>query len=99
MKKNNVINVKDICISTYTNVDGQALKIAVTELFSVCDIVVVSFHGIDSVSTSFLNSSFGELVSNFGIDNIRKRVKVTNYTTSLINSIKKYINSLTFELV
>ncbi len=99
MKKNNLINVSDICISTYSNADGQSLKAAVTELLSGCETVVVSFHGIDSVSTSFLNSSFGELVSEFGLEIIKKRVKITNYTSSLLNSIKKHINSLSYELV
>lgn len=99
MKKNNLINVSDICISTYTNADGQTLKAAVTKLLSGCDTVVVSFHGIDSVSTSFLNSSFGELVSDFGLESIKKRVKITGYTSSLLNSIKIYVNSLSYELV
>ena len=56
-------------------------------------------NSIDSVSTSFLNSSFGELVSDFGLEDIKKRVKITNYTSSLLHSIKKYINSLSYELV
>lgn len=99
MKKNNQIIVSDICVSAYTNIDGQTLKAAVTKLLSSCDTVVISFHGIDSVSTSFLNSSFGELVSDFGLEDIKKRVKITNYTSSLLHSIKKYINSLSYELV
>ncbi len=99
MKKNNQIIVSDICISTYTNADGQTLKSAIADILLVCDSAVVSFHGIDSVSTSFLNSSFGELVSDFGLEDIKKRVKITNYTSSLLHSIKKYINSLSYELV
>jgi len=97
MKDSYILNIKDICVSTYTNADGMSLKLAVSNLLNTYDHIVISFHSIDSVSTSFLNSSFGELISDYGIDIFKDRIKVTNYTNSLITTIKKYINSFSLE--
>ena len=94
----NILNIKDICVSTYTNSDGMALKIAVSNLLNTHESVILSFHGIDTVSTSFMNSFFGELVSEYGLDVFKNRIKVTNYTNTLLNVIKSYIKSLSYQV-
>ena len=98
MKNGYILNITDVCVSTYTNSDGMSLKLAVSNLLNTHETVILSFHGIDSVSTSFMNSFFGELVSEYGLDIFKNRIRVTNYTNSLLNVIKSYIKSLSYQV-
>jgi len=92
------LKVQDICGSTYTNSDGVLLNNAVVKLLSTYETVILSFHNVSSVSTSFLNSSFGEIANEKGLDIIKQRIKITDCTSSVISMLKLYVRSLEYEL-
>ena len=85
------IIVKDICKGTFTNADGVALYCAISKVLSASGNVVLSFNGIDALSSSFLNSSIGNIIDEKGIDVLKNRIKITHYTPTLAEAIKKYV--------
>ena len=91
MKGQKHIVVRDICKGTFTNVDGVALYCAISKLFDISDVIILSFSGIDAVSSSFLNSSIGNIIDERGTDVLKNKLKITHYTPSLASDIKKYI--------
>lgn len=99
IENDNILYVKSICDSTFTNNDGLKLKNAITEMLLEHNNVVLSFHNVSSISSSFLNSSFGELAYEIGHNSLKQRIKITNYTNTIISSIRKYVNSLAVEYV
>ncbi len=88
------IPVKDISQGTLSNIDGVNLKIAIENSLGNADIILLSFEGISSISSSFLNSSIGEITDKFGFDILKDRIKITNYTPHLAGIIQKYISNL-----
>ena len=91
MKDQKTIIIKDICKGTFTNADGVALYCAISNVFNVSDVIILSFSGIDAISSSFLNSSIGNIIDDRGIDVLKNKIKITHYTPSLANDIKRYI--------
>lgn len=91
--KKQTITVKDVCQGTFTNAGGVALYYAIVRALDVSDVVVLSFDEITAVSSSFLNSSIGNIIDERGIDVLKSRVKITHYTPTLAAAIKKYIVS------
>lgn len=98
MKNQSILLVKDICKGTFTNIDGVALKKAISNALCSSDFVILSFSGVDAVSSSFLNSSIGDIIDEYGLDYLRNKIKITKYTASLADVIKKYISSYTHQL-
>jgi hypothetical protein len=88
------IIVKDLTSGTLTNVDGLNLRVAIDSVLASGDSVLLSFNGIHTISSSFLNSSLGEIVDKNGFDVLKSRIKITNYTTPLAGAITKYVNDL-----
>lgn len=94
MKESTLLIVKDLCKSTLSNADGVSLKIAIVNSLKDSKNVLISFKGIDSISSSFLNSSIGEVVDEMHFDVLRNRIKITSYTSHLAVIIQNYISSL-----
>lgn len=92
MKQQSVILVKNICDGTFTNADGYALFLNLTKVLDVYDTAVLSFSGIDAVSSSFLNSSIGAIIDQKGLEILKNRIKITNYTPALAGAIKVYVS-------
>ncbi len=92
MKTDKII-ITNFSLSALSNADGVKVYTAVNNLLSDGYTVIVSFSGINAVSTSFLNSFIGSLVENYGF-NILTRVKIVDYTASIANLLKNYINDL-----
>ena len=97
MKNQEIIIVRDICKGTFTNADGIALYCAILNVLDVSDSIILSFTGIDAVSSSFLNSSIGNIIDEKGIDVLKSKIKITHYTPSLANEIKKYITQYSYQ--
>ena len=92
MKTEKII-ITDFSHSALSNADGVRIYTVVNNLLADGNIVVVSFAGINAVSTSFLNSFIGSLAEHHGL-NILTRVKVVDYTASIANFLKNYIAEL-----
>lgn len=88
------IFVSDIVSSTYSNTDGFSLFLAIDNALKNNDVITISFRDITSLSSSFLNSSFGELYEKYDHAILKKRVLISDYTPSVLNMIKDYITRL-----
>jgi len=90
------IIIKDITTGTTSNIDGLSLKLAINSSLADSDNILLSFEGITTISSSFLNSSIGEIVDQYGFDILKDRIKITHYTPSLAKIITKYIDDLRY---
>jgi len=87
------ISIKDVASSTLSNADGVKLQTAIDKILSDGDTVVISFYGINVVSSSFLNSSLGNLIDKYGFD-ILAKIKLIDYTATIASYIKSYISNI-----
>ena len=86
--------VKDIVSGTLSNIEGTTLYCAIDSALKNNDSIYLSFESINTISSSFLNSSIGTLVDTYGIDIIKDRIKIVNYTKPLAAVIVKYVSDL-----
>ncbi len=89
-----IIVIKDAVLGTFSNADAVPLRILMEDSLKNRDSVVLSFDGVHTLTSSFLNSSIGEIVDSFGFDTLKGRVSLTNYTPSVASVITNYINDL-----
>lgn len=87
-----LIVVNDLYPACTTNMDAVALDAAVRSALRDGDAVKLDFHGITGMTTSFLNSSFGGWVEDFGMDALKGKITLTNYKPYIANFIKKYLD-------
>jgi hypothetical protein len=84
--------LKQIVTETYTNSAGCTLYVALKDKFLTNQPIELSFDGISSTSSSFLNSSFGALIDEFGLAKFTSLVKIKNVTKGEAEILKKYIS-------
>jgi len=87
------IIVKDLVHSTLSNAGGFQLQIAIDNALANADNIILSFHDINTISSSFLNSSLGNIVDQYGFD-ILNKIKIIDYTSPIASFLKKYISDL-----
>ena len=85
------INIKKQVKGTSTNMEGFALKCILQPFLNKREVVKVSFENTTPMSSSFFNSSFGELIDEYGYDVFRLMVKPVNITAQHMSLIKQYI--------
>ncbi len=88
-----MVAINKIVSETYTNTSGNKLYLAIKDNFVSNKPVELSFDGISSTSSSFLNSSFGALIEEFGLEKFTSLVKIKNVTKGEAEIIKKYVSS------
>ena len=76
----------------YSNADGYTLLCMLKPYFLNNEMIEVSMLGFPPMSSSFFNSSFGELIQLFGIEKFRSIIKFTNITKSQVGQIKFYLD-------
>ena len=76
----------------YSNADGLTLYFILKPYFLSHEKVEISMLGFPPMSSSFFNSSFGELIHEFGIEEFRVALKFVNISNSQIHQIKNYMN-------
>lgn len=89
------IKIIDVLNSYYTNDDGDELFSIIINTLSNANNIEVSFEGIDSVNSSFVNSAFIRLLDVYTFDEVRKRISFTN-TNKQINLL--ILNRFKFEV-
>ncbi|AMR28885.1 hypothetical protein A0257_18465 [Hymenobacter psoromatis] len=77
---------------TSTNAEGSKLFAALAPYVAQAAVVRLSLLDASPMSTSFLNSSFGELIDDFGLAAVRSSVKLVDYLPSHAARIKQYID-------
>lgn len=87
------IQISQIVKDTYTNSSGYTLYTVVYNIISKGNTVILSFKDSTPTSSSFLNSSLGELIDNFGFEKFKKQVKITDLNKSQLGILKRYFDS------
>ena len=89
-----IIIIKDLVPGTLTNADAMALFVCMDNAFSKGDTVVLSFNEIHSLTTSFLNSSIGEIIDKYGFETLKGRLSLKDYTPSVAKLVTQYISDI-----
>lgn len=84
-----VIKVLDHVERCYSNADGEVIFALIQPSFSQGDQVTISFAGVDSVPSSFVNSAFIPLLEKHSFDFIRNNLRFINSTKQINEMIKK----------
>ena len=92
--KSFVINLNDVVNGTSTNNEGAELYAALAPHLAAGTVVRLSLRGATAMSSSFLNSSFGDLIDHYGIAALRRSLKLVDYVPSHAAIIKKYVDDL-----
>ena len=89
----NTINIKllDIVTGTSTNAEGLILFENISKHLQKGDLIKLSLRDLTPMSSSFLNSSFGELIHHFGYAKIKTSIVLTDYRMSDALRIKNYL--------
>ena len=90
-----MIRVRDHVNQCYSNADGDIIQAILRGFFSRNEKVVVSFEGIDSASTSFINSAFIELLQDYDFNFIKQNLIFVDSIRTINELIKK---RFTFEV-
>lgn len=88
-----VYYLKDIVADTFTNKEGEKLYAILKPYLDRSERITLSLKGSTAPSTSFLNSSIGELIEQYGFEKFRSIVSLTEATKFQAESIKFYITS------
>lgn len=90
---NNILNVRDIC-EKYNDFDrsGNEVYLISKPLIEKGETIVFNMKGLDSVSTVFLNASFGHLIDVYGMEKVKHSFRFTNILRSQVERIKKYFS-------
>jgi len=88
--ENITINLMQIVDGTSTNDEGSKLYRALVKELTKGSTVNISLQDATPMSSSFLNSSFGEIYSKFGMELIREKIKLVNYKPTQAERIKEY---------
>ena len=85
--------IKDIVKDTYTNASGDVLLSALQGYFQNGQPIILSFKDTTPPSTSFLNSSVGELLDKYGFTKFKSLVKFVDMTVTQSQVLKNYFHS------
>ena len=82
------INIKDHVSTCFTTDDGLKIQNIIRPLLDHQKQIEVSFKDIDSISISFLNVAFIDLLDSFDFDYIKKNLHFVNSNKTINNYIK-----------
>lgn len=90
-----VIKVSDIvegnlCVSTD---DGQRVHDAIAEQLRAGRAAIVSFAGIETLISAFLNAAIGQLYDEFSEEDIRKFLSVTDMSQEDLGLLKRVVDN------
>lgn len=84
-----MVIVKKIAPDTMTFEDGELLRAAILDILKETSSVTVSFEGISSASSSFINGSFVELLEFMSFEDIKRKVQVIKTNRQIADLIKR----------
>lgn len=85
-----VIKVLDIVDKCQTNADGYRVYVVLKKaILDSKDKINVSFSGVDSVPSSFVNSAFIQLLDDLSFDVIKARIGFIDSNSQINGMIKK----------
>ncbi|WP_040496965.1 STAS-like domain-containing protein [Fulvivirga imtechensis] len=89
-----VVELSEITQGTMSNSAGFQLLTILDKNFEVGNCVQLSLKGSGAMTSSFLNSSFGELIELYGLDFIKENLTLINYKKSQAEVIKNYLEDV-----
>jgi hypothetical protein len=90
-----VIRVREICSAADTGPQGDRLYIAIHSLLGQQDQILISFAGVDTATSSFVNMSFVRLLSIMHFEEIKRRFKIVDSTHQINDMIKRRLTQET----
>lgn len=88
-----VIYVREITVAADTAKQGELLfEQLEASLTDTGGAVTLSFEGIDTATSSFVNAGFVQLLSIMSFDEIKRRLKVVNSTRQINDMIKRRLS-------
>ena len=90
----NIIKIMDIVTGTATNDDGMLLFLEIDKYLSIGQKVRLSMVGATPFSTSFLNSSIGDLIDKYGVEETRKMIVFADFTSVQLKYLKMYFDQI-----
>jgi hypothetical protein len=95
MNNVNIIRVFDIvggglCVSSD---DGQLVHDQIAELLRKKHKVIISFEGVDTLITAFLNTAIGQLYGEFPEEYVREYLSVNNMLPDDMELLKRVIDN------
>lgn len=85
--------IRDIVPDTYTNAAGFTLLTVLKNYFFSNQPITLSFKNATPPSSSFLNSSIGELLDQFGFAHFKSIIKFTDLTATQAQALKNYFST------
>ena len=85
------LKVFEITGDTVTNAGGYTICVAMEKAFDDNLKVIWDMDGVPTLSSSFLNSSIGDLIDKYGISFFKAHFSITKYTRFQVEFIKDYI--------
>ncbi|MET4562158.1 hypothetical protein ABIA69_003344 [Lysinibacillus parviboronicapiens] len=83
-----VIEIMDHVERCYSNDDGNVIFLLIKEAFDQGEHVTVSFSGVNSITSSFTNSAFIELIKEFDMNYVKRHLSFVNSNKSINTMIK-----------
>ena len=84
-----VIKIKDHIERCYSNADGLVIYNIIEDYIRSNFPLTVSFQGIDSVTSSFVNSAFIELLNHFSFGHVKSYLRFVDSTSQINEMIKR----------
>ena len=88
------IKIMDVVAGTATNDDGMLLFLAIDKYLALGQKVRLSMAGATPFSTSFLNSSIGDLIDKYGVEKTRKMIVFADFTSVQLKYLKMYFDQI-----
>lgn len=83
-----VIRITDHLNRCYSNEDGEVIYLVLKKMLAKREPIKLSFEGINSITSSFTNTAFIELLKDFDFSYIKKNLHFVD-TNKHINSMIK----------
>ncbi len=83
-----VIKIFDIGGGADTGDQGAAVFARVLQSLRTDDVIVVSFDGVNTATSSFVNAAFVPLLGHLSLDLLKRRLKIIRSTRQINDMIK-----------
>lgn len=83
-----MIKVLDHIIACYSNSDGEVIQKLIKQKMTD-EVITISFSGVNSISSSFVNTAFIDLLDTYSFDDIRNKLKFIDSSRSINSIIKR----------
>ena len=88
----------DVVKGTATNDEGIPLFNSIDTILAKGQKVRLSLEDCTPFSTSFLNTSFGDLIDKYGLDHFKSQIIYTQIKPSQVKNIKHYLEQMSRSL-